>query len=374
MNSPDQQAAAIADVVVVGGGPAGSTAARKLSLAGFSTIVMDTKMEIGAPVVCADMVNLGFKDLHELREDPRITLGNPERIELRAGNASLNFFPSLDEGDAFNTIVERDRLDKELMSMAVMSGARFRIRTEFISSVEDGGQSKVTCRAGGKLSTVSAGHVIMATGMPNAPPPLNRGGQKEFTFSYRRSIEENGLPPSIDVGGSCSLTYRVPRGNSQVNGVVMAESGVEVGGEQVPGARGNEIISGSRKLIIMDVPYSGKGLTLQAGSAANLFDGFFLSGFREAYLSGAMAAQAIKAHRDDGRDALSAYRQGLETSLSPDMKEQVEFRSAFARAPATKLKELFSDLSQYEFHEVSVREILKRSGYSTDEISERLSH
>jgi digeranylgeranylglycerophospholipid reductase len=45
------------DVLVVGGGPAGSSAARSSALSGAKTIFIDKKKEIGYPVKCAEGIS-----------------------------------------------------------------------------------------------------------------------------------------------------------------------------------------------------------------------------------------------------------------------------------------------------------------------------
>ena len=59
------------DIVVVGAGPVGSTAAKHAALGGADVILIDKKAEIGAPKRCAEGVyNRGLKWL-DIEPNPR---------------------------------------------------------------------------------------------------------------------------------------------------------------------------------------------------------------------------------------------------------------------------------------------------------------
>ena len=44
------------DLIIIGGGPAGSTAARYASSAGIKTLVLDRSKEIGHPLQCGELI------------------------------------------------------------------------------------------------------------------------------------------------------------------------------------------------------------------------------------------------------------------------------------------------------------------------------
>ena len=45
------------DVLVIGAGPAGSSAARACALAGLNTVIIDKREEVGYPVRCAEGIS-----------------------------------------------------------------------------------------------------------------------------------------------------------------------------------------------------------------------------------------------------------------------------------------------------------------------------
>lgn len=116
------------DVVVIGAGPAGSTAAKYVALSGADVILIDKKAEIGAPKRCAEGVyNRGLKWLG-IEPNPKwisqtiyggiIHAPGGEELEL-----DENVLPE------FGYILERKVFDKHMAMDAVRAGARIMIKT-----------------------------------------------------------------------------------------------------------------------------------------------------------------------------------------------------------------------------------------------------
>lgn len=59
------------DVLVIGAGPAGSTAAKHAALGGADVIIVDKKSEIGAPKRCAEGVSMGGLESLGIKPNPQ---------------------------------------------------------------------------------------------------------------------------------------------------------------------------------------------------------------------------------------------------------------------------------------------------------------
>lgn len=121
------------DVLVVGAGPAGSSAAHSAALNGAKTIFIDKKREIGYPVKCAEGVgrylfpHLPFKIPEEQliwKIDGMFFLADDISIERKG-----------DPYDGYS--VDRKRFDKWLAENAVYAGARLFKDTELVDLILD---------------------------------------------------------------------------------------------------------------------------------------------------------------------------------------------------------------------------------------------
>lgn len=124
------------DVLVVGAGPAGSTAARYAARAGLDVMLIDRRAEVGVPVQCGEYV---AKDEEVRRIFPTVTdLGElmevPERERevhtdtLRIWTPAMRAFDIPFRGYT----VRRDKMDQGIADQAVAEGAELQTRTTFL--------------------------------------------------------------------------------------------------------------------------------------------------------------------------------------------------------------------------------------------------
>ncbi len=135
------------DVLVVGAGPAGSTAARRLAERGRSVVVLEEHARVGLPVQCAGLVSQRVLDL----------AGSTEFVRTSVRGASV-FGPSQGSvtfraGEPRAFVIDRAGLDIFLADRAARAGAEFLTSTRF---------DRVTGRAGGRT-------MVSATGFGGAP-------------------------------------------------------------------------------------------------------------------------------------------------------------------------------------------------------------
>lgn len=153
------------DVVVVGGGPAGSTAARFAAKGGAKVLVLEKRQEIGSPIRCAEGVSLSW--LEELEID------NIDSSTSRTMKGAILYSPAGHElkiteklaGDEVGVVLERDHFDKEMARMAVNEGADYMVKTSAVELIKEEGVIKgVKAKNLGKKFEVRADLVIGADG------------------------------------------------------------------------------------------------------------------------------------------------------------------------------------------------------------------
>ncbi len=119
------------DALVVGAGPAGSTAAFRLAETGHRVVVVEEHARVGHPVQCAGLVSSRVLELSGarstiVREVRGASVFGPSlrRVEFRA-----------EEPRAF--VIDRAGLDIHLADRAARAGAEFRTGTRFDAKVAD---------------------------------------------------------------------------------------------------------------------------------------------------------------------------------------------------------------------------------------------
>jgi digeranylgeranylglycerophospholipid reductase len=114
------------DLVVVGAGPGGSTAARVAAEGGLSVLLLEKRQEIGSPVRCAE--GIGHDALISfIRPDPRWISARVNKAEIITVVDSDRKTLCAQGGHGY--ILERRVFDRVLAERAAQAGAEVRVKT-----------------------------------------------------------------------------------------------------------------------------------------------------------------------------------------------------------------------------------------------------
>ncbi len=127
------------DVLVIGGGPAGSMTAKWAARSGASVLLREKRQEIGSPVRCGEGMSKDW-----LRE-VEITPGRWINVEVegaRIFSPSEKIFEINEKhaGNEVGYVVERDEFDKQLAIDAANAGVEIRLKTAAVSMLRENGR------------------------------------------------------------------------------------------------------------------------------------------------------------------------------------------------------------------------------------------
>ena len=119
-----------ADVIVVGAGPAGSSAAKHAALGGANVILIDKKSEIGSPKRCAEGVSIQGLEKLGIEPNPRWVTQEIEGVRLQAPDGTDVWLTSEEvKLPEAGYILERKVFDKYMAMDAARAGAEIKIKT-----------------------------------------------------------------------------------------------------------------------------------------------------------------------------------------------------------------------------------------------------
>jgi geranylgeranyl reductase family protein len=147
----------VIDVVVVGGGPAGLVAARRLAEAGCDVTVLEEHRHIGRPTHCTGIVSVEMTKLVKIPED--IILSRLQHARLVGPDGDLCDITWGEDREEILTI-DRAAFDENLAAQAVAAGAVVRLGS-FVDSLTPAADA-VTVRVG--RDSIAARACILACG------------------------------------------------------------------------------------------------------------------------------------------------------------------------------------------------------------------
>jgi digeranylgeranylglycerophospholipid reductase len=340
------------DLIVVGAGPAGSTAAWTAARLGLSVLLLEKRQEIGSPVRCAEGV------AHEalvdfLEPDPAWISARVDRAQIVA-SAGGRVAQRWQGAGGLGYVLERRVFDRALAEQAALAGAQVRPKTTVTGLVHDSGTvAGVLAEWQGQQQEIEAGIVVAADGVESRVGNW-AGLDTQLPLEDTMACAQY-LLAGIDWDPAC-LGYWIddsiaPGGYAWVfpKGVGRANVGLGIQAdlgdrtalayldrfiEQEPSlARGSPVT-----LVVGNVPVAlpckrlvANGLML-VGDAARQVDpltgGGIINGMVAGRLAAKVAADALAA-RDTSPKGLQAYRREAERIIGRRLARNYRLRQRF---------------------------------------------
>jgi len=307
------------DVIVVGAGPAGSTAARFAAAKGASVLVLEKDRDVGYPVRCGEGVSLsGLKEF--LEPDQKFIAATINKFTLTSPDKTEVVLPLEEEG----LVLERRVFDYELARLASNAGAQVVTRAYVYDLLKDNNKiTGVKFELDGKQYEANAKIVIGADGVESR---IGRWAGLE-THTDFRDMEScvQVTVANIDIDQNACQFYLgsmyapngylwiFPKGNKSAN-IGLGISGLinrkksanlyltEFLEKEFPGASVLTKIAGGVPCALTHKKISTNGLML-VGDAANqvnpLSGGGIISGMIGGKIAGMIASDAIESNNLD---------------------------------------------------------------------------
>jgi digeranylgeranylglycerophospholipid reductase len=320
------------DVLVVGLGPAGSSAARVAALAGARVLAVDRKRQAGVPVQCAEFVpQLLGQDSSTLAMSHAQSISAMTTFVAEACPHTKDQFPG--------HMIDRTVFDAALVERARAAGARCEFGAAFrnidadgISVLSDGRKvrSRVVIGADGPHSVVGR-----AVGRANVDLVETR----QISVPLLQPFEATDIFLSADIPGGYGWLFPkknvanlgvgvAPRWRSQLKPLLdrlharlIAEQRV---GPDVLFHTGGAIPVGG---MIGPVAAMGASEILLAGDAAGLTNPVTGAGINAAIQSGELAGRAAARAIAGFADAATTYAEDLDDLLKPSLDRALRRRS-----------------------------------------------
>ena len=153
------------DVLVIGAGPGGSTAARYAAAAGCRTLLVEKRAEIGTPVRCGEGVAKGWLEEIGVAPSREFIAHEVDGARVIAPDGSTLVVDERRAGNEVGYVLERDLFDRHLAKLAARAGADIRLKcTAMGLLLEDGQVTGAGCEHMGEVLQVRAPVVIGADG------------------------------------------------------------------------------------------------------------------------------------------------------------------------------------------------------------------
>ena len=343
------------DVIVIGGGPAGSTVARYAASNGADVLVIDGRDPIGTPLQCGELVpsNDEMRRLCPAVPDMDDLFQTPESAISRR-STKMHLVPPSGKPLKFDfegLVLNRVAHDEALVELAKLNGAKYLVDSH-VDRVEE---NTVILRNG---STFSAKIIVGAGGHND---PLRR----DFWDESSLKIPVKFVLMDGDFGDAVELHFgsMAPGGYAWM---FPKSSGANIGlGIQRKFARGRSLNEFADEFISNyggEVSFRGAGSLPMSGSIRNFVKGNYLlvgdaagmvlpsngAGITIAMIGGRIAGQVIAEHLSEGVPLMEYERRWNQQmgKVMRNSKRAFRFGNLMFRLPNWMLNALFNRLTK----------------------------
>ncbi|HOQ18759.1 MAG TPA: NAD(P)/FAD-dependent oxidoreductase [Methanothermobacter thermautotrophicus] len=373
------------DVLVIGAGPAGSTAAKHAALGGADVLLIDKKSEIGAPKRCAEGVSIGGLESLGIEPNPRWITKKLDGVRLVSPNGTDVWLTSDKvELPEAGYILERKVFDKYMAMDAARAGSRIMVKTlaTGMERTDDGYLVSAECM--GEEFEIKARIVIAAdgpesrvarwAGLNTATRPKDMESAAQFEMVGVEMEDNNCIEfyfGSVAPGG---YAWIFPKGDDIANvglGVLSTETDKSAYEhllefvESCPATRnaqpvelniGGDPVGGMPKKLVAD---SLMVVGDAAGQVNPLTGGGIISGMKGGMLAGRVAAAAIS-DGDVTAKRLAEYETLCREEIGDEISKYLKVKDYMLTLSDSELDSIAEAFQDVEFEKVSTTELVKK--------------
>jgi digeranylgeranylglycerophospholipid reductase len=373
------------DVLVIGAGPAGSSAAKYAALSGAKVILMDKKSEIGTPKRCAEGVSK--EGLEKLGIEPSGRWVTKEATGVRMvspNGTAVNLTEDKVKLPEAGYVLERKVFDKHMAMDAARAGAKIMVKTLATGLRREDGQVLVSAESMGEEFEIKSKIIIAAdgpesrvgrwAGLKTSLKPKNMESCAQFEMSGVNMEEPDCIEfhfGSVAPGG---YAWMFPKGDDIANvglGVLttltdksayqhlldfVANNPSTKNAQPVELNIGGDPVGGLLKKLVADnVLVTGDA----AGMVNPLTGGGIISGMTGGLLAGKLAAQAV-AKGDFSHKRLKVYEKLCEEEIGESFQKYLKAKSYLLSLSDEELDSIATAFKDINFESVDTKEMIKK--------------
>ena len=373
------------DVLVVGAGPAGSTAAKYAALGGADVLLIEKRSEIGTPVRCGEGVAKRW--LEEIGLDPSngFICHEVDGARVIAPDGTTLVLDETRAGNECGYVLERDLFDRHLAKDAAKAGADILIKTSAVGLLrEDGTVLGARCEHMSETFDVRARVVIGADGFESQ---VGRWADLQ-THLRTRDIDACLQYTMVGIGGNARLND-VYLGSCAPGGYAwvfwkapdVANVGIGVNLSKIhdraeakryldaliartPALAKGEIVEEVAGAVSVSLPLERTvaGGVMLAGDAARLIDpltgGGILNGCLSGKFAGEVAALAVEA-KDASESALRAYETRWRARMEEELARHYLIKERLIRVDDNTINKVIRTIASVGLERITTQSVLE---------------
>ncbi len=375
------------DVLVIGAGPSGSSAARFASRLGLKTLMVEKRPDIGSPVRCGEGLSKAWMPEADIKPQDHWISDEVKGARIYGPSEEKPIMLTAETaGNEVGFVVERDKFDKHVAALAAEEGADIWVKSPALSVIKEGNKiAGAMVKHNGEMVEIRAKMVIAADGFEaefarwaGLKSTILKKNDIISAIEYRMINVDSDQDYTDFYLGSCApagYIWVFPKGPHEANvgiGVTISKMNdrwdvrnyLDTWIKKHPGySKGKTIqmITGGVSVSKVKDKMSLPGL-LAVGDAARLIDPITGGGIANGIISGKYAAEVAK-KAIDANDYSEMMMKNYDLMVKNKF-ERKHLRNWYAKEKLGTLSDETMDklvdvISDVRIKDISVEEILK---------------